>query len=216
MLQRAMTQGRAPDMHPDTDPAGHDAERHAGCDPYRDADPAAVDWDDALVQRARGGDVRAFERLYREHAGRVHGLCLRMVRDHALAEDCTQETFVNAWRALARFETRSRFATWIHRIAVNVVLARRRRPAVPLDSIEDLDGGIDEGWTLDSPVEVEEIEAAIAALPEGARDVLVLSGIYGYSHGETAQMLGVAEGTCKAQLHRARTLLRAALAREES
>lgn len=188
---------------------------HSMDSPDREAAPP-VDWDDALVQRARGGDVRAFERLYREHAGRVHGLCLRMVRDHALAEDCTQETFVNAWRALGRFETRSRFATWIHRIAVNVVLARRRRPAVPLDSLESVDGELEEGWTLDSPVEVDEIEAAIGALPEGARDVLVLCGLYGHSHGEAAQMLGVAEGTCKAQLHRARALLRAALAREDS
>jgi RNA polymerase sigma-70 factor (ECF subfamily) len=182
-----------------------------------DSEPAsAVDWDDALVQRARGGDVRAFERLYREHAGRVHGLCLRMVRDHALAEDCTQETFVNAWRALARFETRSRFATWIHRIAVNVVLARRRRRSPALDPLEDVGDGLDEGWTLDSPVEVDEIEAAIGALPEGARDVLVLCALYGHSHGEAAQMLGIAEGTCKAQLHRARVLLRVALAGEES
>src|SRR6201995_2722443 len=91
-----------------------------------------VDWERALVQRACKGDVRAFERLYREHVGRVYGLCLRMTRDAALAEDCAQETFVNAWRALDRFETRSSISTWLHRIAVNVALAKRRKisPAV--------------------------------------------------------------------------------------
>src|SRR5882762_6959043 len=89
-------------------------------------DPA-IDWEGALVQRARSGDTRAFERLYREHASRVYGLCLRMTRDVALAEDCTQEAFINAWRALDRFEDRSSMATWLHRIAVNVVLGKRRK-----------------------------------------------------------------------------------------
>jgi RNA polymerase sigma-70 factor, ECF subfamily len=175
-------------------------------------DDMAIDWEGALVQRACAGDVRAFERLYREHSGRVYGLCLRMTRDAATAEDCTQETFINAWRALARFETRSSFATWLHRIAVNVALAKRRRvsPAVELEE----DELIESDWTLETPLEVNEIESAIGGLPDGARDVLVLHAIYGYSHGEAAEMLGVAEGTCKAQLHRARRLLRERLGLE--
>ncbi len=166
-----------------------------------------IEWEAALVQRARDGDVRAFERLYREHVGRVYGLCLRLMRDPESAEDCAQEAFINAWRGLRSFETRSAFGTWLHRIAVNVVLARRRKPwsdCLPVDHVEPSPSD----WVLDTPVEVSEIESAIGALPEGARDVLVLCGIYGYSHGEAAEMLGVAEGTCKAQLHRARTLLR--------
>jgi RNA polymerase sigma-70 factor (ECF subfamily) len=168
-----------------------------------------VDWEGALVQRASKGDVRAFERLYREHVGRVYGLCLRMTRDPAMAEDCTQEAFINAWKALARFETRSSLATWLHRIAVNVALAKRRKASVVLESTSDNDGEVIESdWTLETPLEVNEIEAAIERLPEGARDVLVLHALYGYSHLETAEMLGVAEGTCKAQLHRARSLLR--------
>ena len=168
-----------------------------------------VDWESALVQRACKGDVRAFERLYREHVGRVYGLCLRMTRDPAMAEDCTQEAFINAWKALARFETRSSLATWLHRIAVNVALAKRRKASVVLESTADADDEVIESdWTLETPLEVNEIEAAIERLPEGARDVLVLHAIYGYSHLETAEMLGVAEGTCKAQLHRARSLLR--------
>jgi RNA polymerase sigma-70 factor (ECF subfamily) len=168
-----------------------------------------VDWEGALVQRASKGDVRAFERLYREHVGRVYGLCLRMTRDPAMAEDCTQEAFINAWKALARFETRSSLATWLHRIAVNVALAKRRKASVVLESTSDDDGEVIESdWTLETPLEVNEIEAAIERLPEGARDVLILHALYGYSHLEAAEMLGVAEGTCKAQLHRARSLLR--------
>ncbi len=179
-----------------------------------------IDWEAGLVQRARGGDVRAFERLYRDHIGSVYGLCLRLMRDPAWAEDCAQEAFFNAWRALERFETRSSFGTWLHRIAVNVVLSRRRKRVSEVDShvpgadTEDGSGEAPGEWTLDTPVEVREIEAAIGALPDGARDALVLCGIYGYSHVEAGQMLGLAEGTCKAQLHRARALLRARLESE--
>src|ERR1700755_1539745 len=93
-----------------------------------------IDWEGALVQRACAGDVRAFERLYREHVGRVYGLCLRMTRDPAAAEDCTTETFISAWKALPRFETRSSLATWLHRIAVNATLARRRKAKIVVDS----------------------------------------------------------------------------------
>jgi len=173
-----------------------------------------VDWEAALVQRARRGDMRAFERLYREHIGRVYGLCLRLTRDPAQAEDCAQEAFINAWRGLERFETRSSLRTWLHRIAVNVVLAKRRRPSVIVDAPAAMEEAGEIEWSLDTPVEEREIEAAVGSLPEGARDVLVLCGIYGYSHIEASQMLGVAEGTCKAQLHRARALLRQRLSME--
>ena len=166
-----------------------------------------VDWEGALVQRACAGDTRAFERLYREHSGRVYGLCLRMTRDAQLAEDCTQDTFINAWRALAKFETRSSLSTWLHRIAVNVSLAKRRK-SPQVEPVPEDDEGVATQWTVETPVEVQEIESAIGALPDGARDALVLHALYGYSHGEAAQMLGIAEGTCKAQLHRARKLLR--------
>jgi len=169
---------------------------------------ARIDWEGALVQRAATGDVRAFERLYRENAGKVYGLCLRMTRDPAAAEDCTQETFINAWRALERFETRSAISTWLHRIAVNVVLGRRRKAMPAAESPPADEDFAERDWILETPLEVHEIEAAIGSLPEGARDVLVLNAIYGYTHAEAAQMLGVAEGTCKAQLHRARELLR--------
>jgi RNA polymerase sigma-70 factor (ECF subfamily) len=166
--------------------------------------PDAQSW---LVLRARRGDVRAFEQLYRESCARVHGLCLRMTRDPAAAEDCTQETYLRAWRALSGFAGRSHFGTWLHRIAVNVVLERRRRPQPALEPLASLEDG-DAGMSFDTPVEEGEIEAAIAALPDGARDVLVLCAIYGHTHSEAGEMLGIAAGTCKAQLHRARALLR--------
>jgi RNA polymerase sigma-70 factor, ECF subfamily len=167
-----------------------------------------IEWLSGLIQRARKGDANAFERLYREYSGRVYGLCLRMTRDPAAAEDCAQEAFINAWRALDRFEIRSSFSTWLHRIAVNVVLGKRRRASFSAEAPRESEGLDATDWSFDTPVEESEIEKAIAGLPDGARDVLVLSAIYGYSHGETAEMLGVAEGTCKAQLHRARKLLK--------
>ena len=171
----------------------------------------ALDWTAGLVERARAGDARAFERIYREHVGRVNAVCVRLTRDRALAEDCTQEAFIRAWRALASFESRSNLATWLHRIAVNVVLERRRKPDRRLEFVEELPPPGEHEVTLDTPCEEAELEAAIRGLPDGARDVLVLCGIHGYSHAETGAMLGIAEGTCKAQLHRARALLRVRL-----
>ncbi len=122
--------------------------------------PDAQAW---LLERARRGDARAFEQLYRGSSARVHGLCLRMTRDPGTAEDCVQETFLRAWRALPGFEGRSHFGTWLHRIAVNVVLERRRRPMPPLEPFEALDDD-DFGVGFDAPVEEAELEAAIVAL----------------------------------------------------
>ena len=160
-------------------------------------------------ERARLGDARAFERIYREHSGRVYGLCLRLTRDPTMAEDCTQETFINAWRNLPSFEGRSALGTWLHRIAVNASLARARRGSleiVPQPSGDDEEPPF-EGTAPDETPPMD-LEAAVSKLPEGARHVLVLYGIYGYTHEEAAGMLGIAVGTCKAQLHRARRLLR--------
>lgn len=174
--------------------------------------------DRRLVESAARGSIASFEQLYRLHSGKVYGLCLRMTGHRETAEDCTQEAFVQAWRSLPRFESRASFGTWMHRIAVNAVLAQARRRSERLGadgSIEDeladtlLDGSVgDTGAGMD-------VEAAIAGLPPGARHVLVLAGIYGYTHEETADMLGVAVGTSKAQLHRARQLLEQRLNGEE-
>ena len=149
-----------------------------------------------------------FEDLYRAHVGQVYGLCLRLTGQPALAEDCTQECFIKAWRALPAFEGRSQISTWLHRIAVNTVLGHRRhrpgdalREAGALDeAAEHVADGADAPGTLD-------VEAALERLPQGARDVVVLVGVYGHSHEEAATMLGIATGTSKAQLHRGRRLL---------
>jgi len=172
----------------------------------------------SLVESAARGSAGAFERLYRLHAGKVYGLCLRMTGHRETAEDCTQEAFVQAWRSLPRFEGRASFGTWMHRIAVNAVLgqARRRseRTGVQASIEDELADSLPDGSVGDTGAGMD-VEAAIAGLPPGARHVLVLAGVYGYSHEETADMLGVAVGTCKAQLHRARQLLGQRLREEE-
>jgi RNA polymerase sigma-70 factor, ECF subfamily len=160
------------------------------------------------IGKACRGDQHAFEQLYRTHVARVFALCLRMTCDRAHAQDCTQEAFVAAWRALPKFERRSRFSSWLHRIAVNIVLSHRAQiPRAQIvcseeysEELSALAGSADAADSLD-------LERAIAHLPQGARDVLVLVGIYGHSHDEAADMLGIAAGTSKAQLHRARALL---------
>jgi RNA polymerase sigma-70 factor (ECF subfamily) len=172
-----------------------------------------VEFDVALIERARKGDSRAFERLYRDHIGRVNGLCLRMTRNPDLAADCAQDAFIKAWKALPRFEARSSFSTWLHRIAVNTVLERRRGPAKAEVLVEDPSEYAETVMSFDTPVEERELEAAIESLPQGARDALILCGLYGYEHSEAASMLGIAVGTCKAQLHRARGLLKDRLER---
>lgn len=179
----------------------------------------AAEGSNELVARACQGDMNAFEALYRQHVGRVYGLCLRMTGQPDSAEDLTQDTFVSAWRSLPGYEGRSSFSTWLHRIAVNAVLARRRSPqgrneiSMTDDAGEQMEFAAETGMDEATPID---IESAISALPPGARDIVVLHGIYGYSHEEAAGMLGVAVGTCKAQLHRARHLMRSRTGSEKS
>jgi RNA polymerase sigma-70 factor (ECF subfamily) len=184
-------------------------------DAARSAEPASIS-DAVLVEAARRGDMRAFERLYRLHSGKVLGLCLRMTRQREIAEDCVQQTFVRAWRNLAAFEGRSAFGTWLHRIAVNEVLTNARNrgtrtegsPLPARDDDEDAFDNIGDGTAAADSAEVMDMEKALASLPTGSRHVVVLQAVYGYSHEEVAEMLGIAVGTCKAQLHRGRKLLR--------
>lgn len=168
--------------------------------------------DAALVAAARGGDMAAFERLYRLHSATIMGLCLRMTRRHDVAEDCVQRTFIRAWRSLAGFEGRSAFGTWLHRIAVNEVLMHARSRGTRIESDDDAVAAVQdvarEGSREHDAGEVMDVERALATLPAGSRRVVVLQAVYGYSHEEVAEMLGIAVGTCKAQLHRGRRLLR--------
>ena len=161
----------------------------------------------ALVARAQAGNTRAFESLYRLHVDRVYALCLRMTGNVSEAEDCTQEAFIQAWNKIAKFRGDSAFGTWMHRIGVNAVLGRMRKSKREQDRLQVV---VD---TAPSPVvkadtgNLRDLSAAIERLPEGARHVFVLNAVYGYSHEESSDMLGIAVGTSKAQLHRARKLL---------
>jgi RNA polymerase sigma-70 factor (ECF subfamily) len=171
----------------------------------------------ALLDRARAQDSMAFEKLYRLHSGNVYGLCLRMLSDTGTAEDCTQETFVQAWKNLEGFKGDSGFGTWLHRIAINQVLMLRRRGQAQKRHLE----AVGQDWAVDvtadptssKPASQMDLEKAVGSLPPGARDVFVLCAVNGYSYEETSGFLGVAVGTCKAQLHRARRLLKERLDR---
>jgi RNA polymerase sigma-70 factor, ECF subfamily len=155
------------------------------------------------------GDAAAgFAAFYRLHVARVYALCLRLTGEPALAEDCTQECFISAWRALAGFRGASSHATWLHRIAVNAVLGQRRRGRSDLacnaDQLDETACAVADTAASTGTLDVE---TALARLPPGARDIVVLVGIYGHSHQEAADFLGIAVGTSKAQLHRGRRLL---------
>ena len=172
---------------------------------------ATVEEDELLLRRARQGEVGAFEGLYRRHVARVYALCRRLAGEAVLAEDLTQETFVRAWQGLASFRGESAFSTWLHRVAVNVVLAHLRRSA-SRPAWVDLDEATGVETILQfRPGETLDLERAVARLPLRARTVLVLHDVEGYRHDEIATLAGMAVGTSKAQLHRARRLLREAL-----
>ncbi len=165
---------------------------------------------DDLVARAQAGDQTAFRELYRQHVGRVYALCLRLTGNAGDAEERTQDVFVRLWDKVRSFRGESAFSSWLHRLAVNVVLNERRttyrreqRVALAEDPavLEKSNRTSTEGLSID-------LERAIAELPDGAREVFVLFDIEGYAHAEIAQLVGIAEGTSKAQLFRARQLLR--------
>lgn len=161
----------------------------------------------ALVARAQRGSARAFEVLYRAHVDRVYGLCLRMTGNVGEAEDCTQEAFIQAWNKLDRFRGDSAFGTWMHRIAVNAVLGRIRKAKREQDRIQAATDITSSPASIGDSGDLRDLSDAIDRLPEGARHVFVLNAVYGYSHEESSNMLGIAVGTTKAQLHRARRLL---------
>ena len=163
----------------------------------------------ALVERAQRGDAEAFGQLYREHAPRVFALAIRLTGERRAAEELTQDAFVQAWRRLASFRGESAFGSWLHRITVNEFLVaarstRRRELRVQPMELPEVHA---QGGREEDHANRMDLESAIAALPEGARTALVLHDIEGYRHEEIARLLGVATGTVKAQVHRARQLL---------
>ncbi len=168
-----------------------------------------------LVREAQAGSDDAFERLYRKHGRHIYALCLRMVSDPDRAEELVQDAFVRAWNTIGSFQHKSAFGTWLHRLSVNVVLSDMRTEK-RRSSRELLPGELDqfEHEAKDAMPETRmDLERAIAALPSGAKRVLVLHDIEGYRYREIAGLIGVAEGTVKSQLSRARRLVREALER---
>jgi RNA polymerase sigma-70 factor (ECF subfamily) len=171
------------------------------------------------VAASQRGDLKAFEALHRRHVGRVHALCLRMTADPELAGTLTQDVFVRAWRKLDSYRGEGPFGAWLRRLAVNVVIEDRRRAARTRErEVQDpsgimTDGGGARGAVMPAgrPEARIDLERAILTLPPGARQAFVLHDVNGYRHREIAEMTGLAVGTVKAQLHRARALLRRAL-----
>ncbi|MDB4885357.1 MAG: polymerase sigma factor, sigma-70 family [Gemmatimonadetes bacterium] len=171
---------------------------------------------DADVALATSGDRRAFERLYHQHVARVYSLCARMVNDRTRAEELTQDVFVRAWEKLHLFRGEAAFGTWLHRMTVNVVLNARKsdgRQHGRYEADDDGDGMDGLPARPHAPGDRMDLEQAINKLPKGARRVFTLHDVEGYKHEEIAAMLGVTTGATKAQLHRARMLLREALNR---
>lgn len=178
--------------------------RSDGDEPANPPRPATAD----CVERAVRGDVCAFEELYRAHLPRVHSLVRRMAggRD---TDEITQDVFVRVWQKLGTFRGDSAFGTWLHRLAVNVVIERFRAETTRRRRIYDGEHALD---TLPAPVRRRDVsldfEAALERLPDGAREIFVLHDVEGYKHHEIGSLLNISAGTSKAQLHRARMMLR--------
>ena len=174
--------------------------------------------DSTDVLLAAGGDRKAFERLYRSHVNRVFTLCTRMCGSRVRGEELTQDVFVRAWEKLPQFRGDAQFSTWIHRVAVNIVLTDRKNEArnrkrMVEDESDDGETPLQKASVTPGYGDRMDITAAMEQLPKGARQIFVLHDIEGYKHEEIAEMCGITAGGSKAQLHRARLLLREALTR---
>ena len=166
---------------------------------------SGLDGDVALAAR---GDSPAFERLYRTHVARIHSLTRRMLGSHE-ADEITQDIFVRTWQKLGQFRGDSAFSTWLHRLAVNVIIERRRSFAIQRGRMSDDPTALDRMTVPPARADLTvDFEGAIEQLPPGAREIFVLHDVEGYKHREIAVMLDIASGTSKRQLHRARMLMR--------
>ena len=200
-----------------------DARPSTECISKKAAPPVSTIGSDKLseaeaIQRAREGDRAVFEYLYELHSRRVYAVCLRMVGNTTEAEDLTQEAFLLLFRKIHTFRGESAFSTWLHRLAVNLVLMRLRKKSPPIASIEASDPddettspNVDIGapdLLLEGSIDRINLERCIAQLPVGYRTIFVLHDIQGYEHNEIAEILGRSVGDSKSQLHKARTRLR--------
>ena len=170
--------------------------------------------DAADIASSLAGDRHAYERLYRKYSQRIYALCLRMTGERSVAEELLQDVFARAWQKLTLFRGEAAFGTWLHRVAVNIVLSHRQKTGVQKRRTVDDEQVLDNAQARSVTVaERVDLEAAIARLPEGARRIFVLHDVEGYTHDEIGSFLGITSGGSKAQLHRARMLLREALSK---
>ena len=171
----------------------------------------------ALIERCRRGELGAFEEIYRAHAGKLYGLILRMVGNAADAEDLLQDVFLSAHRKLAGFRGESALGTWLYRLATNQCLdylrSRAARTGQLTDGLDDEPAAVDAGSRAiaEQSVDKMDLERAVAQLPEGCRAAFLLHDVEGLEHREVAEALGIAEGTSKSQVHKARLRLRGLL-----
>ena len=167
------------------------------------------------VREAQAGDMAAYEELYRDNVGRIYGLCLCLAGNANLAEELTQDVFVRAWQKIGSFRGDSAFSTWLYPLAVNVALSERRARSRRTSRVFTTDDitPFERAEKPPAPEHRLDLERALEELPEGARAVFVLHDVEGFKHQEIANLTGIAAGTSKAQLHRARRLLREALGR---
>jgi len=182
------------------------AQREGDPTHQRTAGPATEDLGDVAL--ASKGDGQAFERLYRRHVARIRGLACRMA-GVAAADELTQDAFVRAWEKIRTFRGESQFGTWLHRLAVNVILEDRRGVARRRVVQDGVSAGVENASVqpVDAAFSID-FEAAVDRLPDGARHVFVLHDVEGYKHHEIAALAGITVGTSKGQLHRARMILR--------
>lgn len=159
------------------------------------------------IAQAQQGDQQAFQYLYEKYHRRIYALCWRMLADKDSAEDVCQDVFVQLWQKLSNFSGKSKFSTWLHSVATNIVLGHIRKNKTWLQRIFSIEEQTVEDITV-QPICESRLDKNIQKLPERARLVFVLFAIEGYRHEEIAKMLGMAVGTSKAQYHRARGLLR--------
>ncbi|MDO8548697.1 MAG: RNA polymerase sigma factor [Ignavibacteria bacterium] len=170
------------------------------------------DAEDLLIKQAKEGDNNAFEKLYRMNVSRVYAICLRISSDKTRAEELTQDVFVKVWEKLNSFRGDSLFSTWLYKIAVNtslIELRRRKRWFARFINFSDL-LNFDKKVSISMGTSID-LEKAVSYLPEKARLVFILHDVEGYKHDEISKILSVTSGTTKAQLHRARKLLREAM-----
>jgi RNA polymerase sigma-70 factor (ECF subfamily) len=172
-----------------------------------------------VICLAQQGDPAAFERIYELHRRRVYSLCLRMVSNTTEAEDLTQEAFLQLFRKIGTFRGESAFSTWLHRLAVNVVLMRLRKKTIPVSSLDEATEPDDEGngprrdfggpdLRLTGSIDRMNLQRAMEQLPQGYRAIFVLHDVQGYEHNEIADIMECSIGNSKSQLHKARMRLR--------